>query len=280
VFPRLIAAEHTDDLEDEDVPSGNEALDRLLGGGLPLGSSTLLIGPAGIGKSSVGLQFAMAAAGRGERAALFIFDETTKTLRARSRKLNMPLEQHLASGLITVQQVDPAELSPGEFVTILRRAVDGKDANGRPAKLVMIDSLNGYLHSMPEEKYLNVQLHELFTFLNHRGVSTLTTVTQSGMIGKMDSPVDATYLADNVILFRYFEASGHIRRAVSVMKKRSGSHELTIRELRMGNDGILIGDPLEEFHGILTGTPTFGGSAKSLMADDRVRQARGATDVR
>ncbi|HEV2296106.1 MAG TPA: ATPase domain-containing protein [Tepidisphaeraceae bacterium] len=265
VFPRLVAAEHQDDLEDEDVPSGNDALDKLLGGGLPAGSSTLLIGPAGIGKSSVGLQFALAAAERGERAALFIFDETVKTLRARARKLDMPLDRHLASGLISVQQVDPAELSPGEFVTILRRAVDGKDSNGRAAKIVMIDSLNGYLHSMPEEKFLNAQLHELFTYLNHRGVSTLVTVTQSGMIGHMQTPVDTTYLADNVILFRYFEASGHVRRAISVMKKRSGSHELTIREMTMGIGGLAIGDPLDQFQGVLTGVPSFVGADKKLM---------------
>ena len=280
VFPRLIAAEHQDDRQEEDLPSGNEALDRLLGGGLPSGSSTLLIGPAGIGKSSVGLQFAIAAAERGQRAALFIFDETVKTLRARARKLNMPLDRHLSSGLVSVQQVDPAELSPGEFVSTLRHAVDGADANGRAAKVVMIDSLNGYLHSMPEEKFLNTQLHELFTYLSHRGVSTLVTVTQSGMVGQMQSPVDTTYLADNVLLFRYFEAAGQIRRAVSVVKKRSGSHELTIRELRMSNDGLLIGGPLEEFNGILTGTPTFVGAAQHLMVNGSGRAARGTPDVR
>lgn len=260
VFPRLVAAEHQSDEPNADLPSGNAAFDRLLGGGLPSGSSTLLIGPAGIGKSSVGLQIALAAAGRGERAALFIFDETAKTLRSRARGLGMPLERHLAAGLVTVQQVDPAELSPGEFVSILRRAVDGNDGGGRPAKVVMIDSLNGYLHSMPEEKFLNAQLHELFTYLSHRGVSTVVTVTQSGMVGSMQTPVDATYLADNVILFRYFEARGHVRRAVSVFKKRSGAHEHTIREMRLGPDGLEVGEPLEGFQGVLTGVPTFVGS--------------------
>lgn len=280
VFPRLIAAEHTDEREDEDVSTGNEALDRLLGGGLPSGSSTLLIGPAGIGKSSVGLHFALAAAERGERGALFIFDETVKTLRSRARKLGMPLDRHLSSGLISVQQVDPADLSPGEFVTTLRRAVDGADANGRAAKVVMIDSLNGYLHSMPEEKFLNTQLHELFTYLSHRGVSTVVTVTQSGMVGQMESPVDTTYLADNVILFRYFEAGGSMRRAISVFKKRSGSHELSIRELRMNTQGILIGEPLEEFQGILTGTPTLVGTPKNLIAEQVRPRSGGETDVR
>jgi circadian clock protein KaiC len=270
VFPRLIAAEHQADVSDQDIPSGNPALDRLLGGGLPAGSSTLFIGPAGVGKSSCGMQFAIAAANRNERAALFIFDETVKTLRARARKLGMPLEKHLESGMITVQQVDPAELSPGEFVSILRQAVDGEDLPGKPAKLVMIDSLNGYLHSMPEEKFLNAQLHELFTYLNHRGISTLVTVTQSGMVGNMQTPVDTTYLADNVILFRYFEARGHVRRAISVFKKRSGAHELTIRELSMSGKGIEVGQPLENFQGVLTGVPTYLGTDRFSLESDPV----------
>ena len=279
VFPRLVAAEHVNDTADEDVPTGNEGLDRLLGGGLPSGSSTLLIGPAGIGKSTVGLQFAMAAASRGERSALFIFDETIKTLRGRARKLGMPLDRHLDSGLISVQQVDPAELSPGEFVSILRHAVDGADANGRPAKVVMIDSLNGYLHSMPQETFLNAQLHELFTYLNHRGVSTLVTVTQSGMIGSMQTPVDTTYLADNVIMFRYFEARGRIRRAISVFKKRSGEHEDMIREMRLGREGLVVGEPLDSFQGVLTGVPTFIGGADDLKPGKRSGPINGGTDA-
>jgi circadian clock protein KaiC len=266
VFPRLVAAEHPSDEPDGDVQTGNAELDRLLGGGLAAGSSTLLIGPAGIGKSSIALQMAVASAGRKERAALFIFDETVKMLRTRARQLGMPLDQHLDSGLITVQQVDPAELSPGEFVTVLRRAVDGTDKNGRRARVVLIDSLNGYLHSMPEEQFLNAQLHELFTFLNHQGVNTLVTVTQSGMVGGlMQSPVDTTYLADNVILFRYFESRGHVRRAISVVKKRSGPHELTIREMKMDAKGINIGAALEDFQGVLTGVPTFVGAAEKLL---------------
>jgi circadian clock protein KaiC len=266
VFPRLVASEHHENFPDGHLPSGIPAFDRLLGGGLPPGSSTLLIGPAGVGKSSAAIQFAIAAAERGERAALFIFDETLGTLIARARKLTMPIEKHLDAGLITVQQVDPAELSPGEFVAIIRRAVDGQDKTGRPAKVVLIDSLNGYLHSMPEEKFLNAQLHELFTYLNQRGLMTLVTVTQSGMLGtSMRSPVDTTYLADNVILFRYFEARGHVRRAISVAKKRSGEHELTIREFRMTSQGIQIGNPLEEFQGILTGTPLYAGEQDNLL---------------
>jgi circadian clock protein KaiC len=259
VFPRLTAAGHATEDDDElDMPSGNSQLDQLLGGGMPSGSSTLLIGPAGIGKSSVALQFALGAAARGERSAMFIFDETVKTLRRRARHLQMPLDRYMSDGLITVQQVDPAELSPGEFVDLIRAAVQGKDANGRPAKVVVIDSLNGYLHSMPGEKYLTAQLHELFTYLNHLGVITLVTVTQSGMIGAhMQSPVDTTYLADNVIMFRYFEARGVIRRAISVFKKRSGSHEVAIRELSMSSKGIKIGEPLTYLQGVLSGIPSF-----------------------
>ena len=268
VFPRLVAAEHENQTPERDAPTGNAALDRLLGGGLPTGSSTLLIGPAGIGKSSVGLQVALAAAERGDRVALFIFDETTKTLRTRAAKLSMPLERHLETGLVTVQQVDPAELSPGEFVSILRRAVDGHDASGRPAKVVMIDSLNGYLHSMPQEKFLSAQLHELFTYLSHCGVSTLVTVTQSGMVGSMQTPVDTTYLADNVLLFRYFEARGRVCRAISVFKKRSGAHEHTIREMRFGNQGLIIGEPLTGFQGVLTGVPTLVGKLPASFDEE------------
>jgi circadian clock protein KaiC len=238
-----------------------------MGGGLPAGSSTLFIGPAGVGKSTAALQFAMAAAARGERAAAFIFDETVATLRIRARKMHMPLDPYLDQGLVTVKQVDPAELSPGEFVAIVRRAVEGTDHAGKPAKMIMIDSLNGYLHSMAEERQLGAQLHELLTYLSQRGVSTLLTVTQSGLIGThMDSPIDTTYLADNVILFRYFEAAGHIRRAVSVAKRRSGAHEHSIREMTMGPHGIEIGRPLDQFEGILTGVPRFVGNANELLA--------------
>jgi circadian clock protein KaiC len=266
IFPRLVAAEHHDAFPETDLPSGIERLDVLLGGGLPVGSSSLFVGPSGIGKSTVAVQFAIAAAERGQRSALFCFDETVGILRTRCRKLGMPLEKYLKSGLVTAQQVDPAELSPGEFISIIRRAVDGTDATGRPAKVLMIDSLNGYLHSMPEEKFLNAQLHELFTYLNQRGVTTLVTVTQSGMIGStMQSPVDTTYLADNVVLFRYFEARGHVRRAISVVKKRSGAHEHAIRELSIGKTGVEVGPPLDNFHGIFSGTPTFVGGAGELM---------------
>jgi circadian clock protein KaiC len=225
----------------------------------------LLLGPAGTGKSSVATQFAVATAERGMRAAMFIFDENIGTFRARSRKLGMNVDAAMKNELITVQQVDPAELSSGEFAAIVRRAVDGSDGGKIPAKVIVVDSLNGYLNAMPEEKYLTAQLHELLAFLGQQGVATILSVTQSGMVGTMQTPVDTTYLADNVILFRYFESRGHIRRAISVAKKRSGKHEATIRELQITEKGLQIGEPLTEFHGVLTGVPTYIGTPDELI---------------
>ncbi len=265
VFPRLVAAEHVTDFVDEQIASGNGPLDHLLGGGLPTGTSTLLLGPAGTGKSTVATQFAAAAAVRGQRVAMFVFDENIGTFRSRSRKLGLKIEDSLKSGMITVQQVDPAELSSGEFAAIVRRAAEGKDANGKPARMIIVDSLNGYLNAMPEEKYLTAQLHELLSFLGQKGVVTIMTVTQAGMVGHMASPVDTTYLADNVILFRYFEAAGNVRRAISVVKKRNGHHERTIRELDLNERGVVIGEPLSNFHGVLTGVPTYVGNTDPLL---------------
>ena len=265
VFPRLIASEHATEFKEENLPSGNAQLDVLLGGGLPAGTSTLLIGPAGTGKSSIATQFAVAAAARGQRSALFIFDENVGTFRSRSRKLGIDVAEAIKNDLITVQQVDPAELSSGEFADIVMRAAEGKDRYGVPAKVIIVDSLNGYLNAMPEEKFLTAQLHELLAYLGQMGVATIMTVTQSGMVGSMNSPVDTTYLADNVVLFRYFEAAGWVRRALSVVKKRNGHHERTIRELDLDASGIRIGEPLSEFHGILTGVPSYVGNNGHLM---------------
>ena len=272
VYPRLIAAEHHAEFLEGDRPSGVPPLDRLLGGGLPSGTSTLLIGPAGTGKSTVASQFAAKCAASGERAAVFIFDETLATFRSRSRKLSIPIEASVASSLLTLQQVDPAELSSGEFAGLVRAAAEGRDG-APPAKMIVVDSLNGYLNAMPEEKFLTAQLHELLSFLGQLGVSTILTITQSGMLGTMTSPVDTTYLADNVILFRYFEAAGHVRRALSVVKKRNGPHESTIREFQIGAQGVIIGEPLAEFHGVLTGVPRYVGKSDTLMprADDAGR---------
>ncbi|HWE04524.1 MAG TPA: ATPase domain-containing protein [Tepidisphaeraceae bacterium] len=266
VFPRLVAAEHHGEFSDTELASGNTQLDALLGGGIPVGTSTLLIGPAGTGKSTVSTLFAVAAAKLGRRTAMYVFDENIGTFHSRSRKIGIDVESHMNSGLMSVQQVDPAELSSGEFAALVRRAVDGSDGVQRRATVVIVDSLNGYLNAMPEEKFLTAQLHELLAYLGKLGVVTLMTVTQSGMIGSnMHSPVDTTYLADNVILFRYFEARGRVRRAISVVKKRSGKHEKSIRELEVTSRGLEIGEPLEDFQGILTGVPTFLGKADNLM---------------
>lgn len=252
VYPRLVAAEHRQEVENGQVQSGVAAVDALLGGGLERGTNVLLLGPAGSGKSSVSLQYAVAAAQRGEDAVLFVFDESRTTLLTRAAGLGMDLVPHLESGRITVQQIDPAELSPGEFAHRARAAAESG------AKVVVIDSLNGYLNAMPAERYLTIHLHEILTYLGQCGVVTLLVVAQHGLIGAgVHTPVDASYLADSVLLFRYFEARGSLQRAISVVKKRSGAHEGTLRELRLTSEGIRVGEPLVNFHGILTGTPTF-----------------------
>lgn len=251
VFPSLVAAEHSqlDDLSR--LPSGNAQLDALLGGGIDRGTSTLLLGPAGAGKSTVAVQFASAAAARGEHVALFAFDESQTTLMARIRDLGMRLDVGIGPGKVRVQQVDPAELSPGEFACQIRNSVE---VDG--AKVVVIDSLNGYINAMPDERFLTLQLHELLTYLGRKGVSTLMVVAQHGMMGpSMSTPTDTSYLADSVILFRYYEHLGCVRKAVSVLKKRSGAHEDTIRELRLDRDGIHLSEPLTRLRGVLLGVP-------------------------
>jgi circadian clock protein KaiC len=250
VFPRLVASEHKKSFVEAAASSGVAGLDALLGGGLDRGTSALFIGPAGCGKSTVALQFAAAAASRGENCELYLFDEGTKTLEKRAAALGIPLTELMAKGTIRVQQVDPAELSPGEFTSIVR-----KGAEKRGASLIVIDSLNGYLNSMPDERFLTLQLHELLTYLNQQGIVSIMTLAQHGLLGTMQSPVDVTYLADTVVLLRYFENQGQLRKAISTVKKRSGRHEDAIRELMMGPKGIEIGPPLDEYHGVLTGVP-------------------------
>ena len=231
VYPRLIAAEHHQDFSPETVTSGVPELDTLLGGGLDRGTSTLILGPAGSGKSSIAAQFVIAAAKRGERAASFIFDEGRNTYLTRAAGLGNAMEDHLEAGNITIQQVDPAELSPGEFAHYVRRAVE-RDG----ARVVVIDSLNGYMQSMPDERFLTVQMHELLSFLNQQGVVTLLVMAQHGFMGsQMGTPVDVSYLADTVLMLRFFEAAGAVRRAISVIKKRTGYHENTIREMQMSS---------------------------------------------
>jgi circadian clock protein KaiC len=251
IYPRLVAAEHTEPFERGQVKSGVAALDQLLGGGPDRGTSTLLMGPAGSGKSSLAVQYAAAAAARGDGAVLFAFDESLATLVARMESLGMALPVGVGPGKVDVQAIDPAEVSPGEFVHRVREAVEKAGA-----RVVVIDSLNGYMNAMPQEQFLTVQLHELLTYLGRRGVVTLLIVAQHGLLGGvMESPVDTSYLADSVILFRYFELAGRVKKAISVVKKRSGFHEESIRELKMGAGGISLGPPLMQLRGILTGVP-------------------------
>ncbi len=262
VYPRLIAAEHHLPFAREHVSSGIPEIDALLGGGLDRGSGTLLLGPAGSGKSALASQYAVSMASRGEHVAMFIFEEGAGTLFARARGLGMELEEQVAAGRITVQQVDPAELSPGEFSATVREAVEV-----RGARMIVVDSLNGYLQSMPEEGFLVAQLHELLTYLRQRGVLLVMVVAQHGFVGPMNAPVDVSYLADNIVLFRYFENAGRVRKAISVVKKRSGRHEDTIREFSLSDRGFAVGPPLDRMRGVLTGVPTVEPGEPSTLFD-------------
>jgi len=251
LYPRLVAAREGGDGGDGHLASGIDEIDALLGGGLEFGSSTLIMGPAGAGKSTLATQYAVAAAKRGERAALFIFDESRRSLLKRSGAVGMDLAGSLKNDLITVQQVDPAELAPGEFANLVRDAVEKHGA-----RTVIIDSLNGYLNAMPEERFLTLHLHEMLTYLGDHGVATILVMAQHGLIGSnMVSAVDVSYLADCVVLLRYYEAEGELHKAISVMKKRSGDHEKAIREFSMGEGGLNVGPPLKHFRGILSGIP-------------------------
>ncbi|MGK6324640.1 ATPase domain-containing protein [Sphingomonas sp. DT-51] len=260
IYPRLIAAEHHAPFVGDFTPSGNAELDALLGGGLERGTNALLIGSAGVGKSSLALTYAIAAAQRGEHVVFFAFDEGRGTVEARARTLSLPLQEHLDTGLIRFQQIDPAELSPGEFAANVRRSVETDRA-----RVIVIDSLNGYLNAMPDERFLILQMHELLSYLGQQGVLTLLVLAQHGLVGPMDTPLDISYLSDAVLMLRYFEADGTVRRALSVVKKRSGNHEHTIREYRLGDGGIKVGPPLKGFRGIFSGAPSYEGDATPLM---------------
>jgi circadian clock protein KaiC len=251
VFPRLVASEHRQAAPRLRHSSGISGIDDLLGGGLEEGTSTLIVGSAGTGKSTLATQFAVAAAARGAHAALFVFDENPTTLISRCDNMSMGLSAQIENGRITVQQIDPAELAPGEFTHAVRKAVVEQHA-----AVVVIDSLNGYLNAMPGERFLTIQLHELLMFLSQQGVATILIGAHQGLIGnRMQTPVDASYLADAVILLRYFEAKGDVRQAISVVKKRGSRHERTIREFFLDSDGVHVGEPLRQFRGVLTGVP-------------------------
>ena len=260
VFPRLVASSHTTPFQPGRLASGVPALDMLLGGGLDRGTSTLLIGPSGAGKTLTALSFATAAVRDGGRAAVFVLDEDVRMLAARAAGIGLDIPAMLAGKQLILEQVDPAELSPGEFANRICNLVEqgGVDT-------VVIDSLNGYNAAMPEEQYLMLHMHELLSYLGRRGVVSLLTMAQQGVVGDMHSPVNITYLSDTVVLLRFFEANGQVRRAISVIKKRSGPHEYTIRELQVTSGGLVVGKPLREFQGILRGTPVYSGPAELEM---------------
>jgi circadian clock protein KaiC len=261
VFPRLVAAEHFEELPEETVSSGNKELDTLMGSGCERGSSLLVMGAAGVGKSTLASSYAFAAAERGEKVLFFMFDETLRAFKSRNRKLGTKVEEYVNSGLLQLRQVDSAEFSPGEFAHVVMDAVDRMGV-----RLVVIDSLSGYLNAMPEERFLATHMHELLTYLSYRNVLTILTLAQHGILGQpVQSPVDLSYLADTVLLLRYFEAFGTVRRALSVVKKRSGPHEVSIREMRIrAPEGVLLGDPLTQFQGVLTGQPHYMGAEPQL----------------
>ncbi|WP_375460951.1 ATPase domain-containing protein [uncultured Enterovirga sp.] len=261
-FPRLVASEHRRSFSRDPVSSGIPGLDELLGGGGEPGSATLLIGPSGAGKTLLTYGFVAAAIARGDKAAIFTFDEEIGLLKTRTRELGLDLDAMERSGTLLLQAVNAAELSPGEFAHRVQTAVEVMGAT-----TVVIDSLNGYQAAMPDEQHLVLHMHEMLQYLDRQGVSTFITLAQHGIVGEMRSPVDVTYLSDTIILLRYFEAMGEIRRAISVIKKRAGPHERTIREFQIGATGISVGAPLQQFHGVLRGVPTFHGDAETLIGE-------------
>jgi circadian clock protein KaiC len=252
VFPRLIAAEHSEPFTERLLKSGIPSLDDLVGGGLDRGTSTLLLGPAGSGKSTIATQYIVAAANQGDKTVMFLFDESLATLLQRCDSLGIKLRTAIDDGQVVVRTLDPAEVSPGEFAHLVRKAVEFDGA-----KTILIDSLNGYLNAMTEELFLMAQMHELLSYLGRLGVNTFMVVAQHGMFGSpnMPAPVDTSYLADTVLLHRFFEYRGEVKKAISVVKKRSGSHEQSIRELSFDSHGIKLGEPLHQLRGILTGVP-------------------------
>src|SRR5690348_12244129 len=263
LYPRLSSAGTALNKREGYALSGSLQMDALLGGGLDRGSSTLLIGPAGCGKTTLCSHYLLAALQRGEMVAGYLFEESRETFLRRSTGFGMDFEPYLASGKLELVQIDIAELSPGEFSARVRRVVEG-----RRASVVAIDSLNGYLNGMPSERFLLIHLHELLTYLGQKGVGTLMTIAQHGMLGAaMQTPIDASFLADTVILLRFFEAYGVVRQAISVVKKRRGAHERTLRELKIGPTGMQVGDVLQDFEGVLTGVPRYGGKNARLLRD-------------
>ena len=263
VYPRLVAAEHRQSVLHEQIPSGMTDLDKMLGGGVDRGTSTVIMGPAGSGKSALSSQYGFAAAERGERVTFYLFEESIASLLHRARSLKIDIDKHLATGLITLRQVDPAQLQPGEFAHLVREAVE---KNG--VRVIVIDSLNGYLNAVPEERFLMLHLHELLAYLGQKGVATFLVFAQQGLVGPMHNTIDISYLADCVMLLRYYEAHGRIHKAISIVKKRSSMHETAIREFSMVG-GLKVGAPLQHYRGVLTGVPTYDNTVRAMEDDDQ-----------
>ena len=261
VFPQLVAAEHRQEFADAANSTGISELDALLGGGLVSGTNTLLMGPSGVGKTTTAVRCMLAALERGEKATYFLFDEGLKTLLKRSASLGMNLQPHIDSGALEIQKIDPAELSPGEFSSRTRVAVEKAKCS-----FLCIDSLNAYLQAMPGEQYLLLQMHELLSYLNQSGITTLLILGQHGTIGEMRSDVDLSYLSDTLLLFRYFEAKGEVRTAISALKSRTNANERTIREFKLGSNGLQVGEALRDFEGVLTGIPKYEGQMALLKS--------------
>ncbi|WP_232629930.1 ATPase domain-containing protein [Methylobacterium sp. Leaf118] len=266
VFPRLVAAEHRSTFDPTGKSTGSAELDLLLGGGLVPGTNALLLGPSGIGKTTTAIRCMLTALERGEAATYYLFDEGLGTLLTRSKTLGMDLSPHLASGLLTITQIDPAELSPGEFASMARQAVEERNAT-----FVVVDSLNAYLHAMPGEQFLILQMHELLNYLNQQGVTTLLVLGQHGVVGEIRTDVDLSYLSDCILLFRFFEARGQVRGALSVVKSRVNAHERTIRELRFSSRGLQVGEALDDFEGVLSGLPAYRGKMALLAGEASAR---------
>ncbi len=268
VYPRMVAAQskaRSANGPREEAKSGIAELDNLLGGGIHYGTSALAMGPAGSGKSTLVTQYALALAKTGENVVCYVFEETRANFLERAEGLGMDLRDQIAKGCLRIEQVDPAEMSPGEFAQKVRTGIEDNHV-----RVVIIDSINGYLHAMPSEHFLLIQLHELLTYLNEQGVLTLMVLAQHGLLGTaMLSPVDLTYLADTVIVLRYFEAFGEVKQALAVVKKRTGGHERTIRQLNLTAKGIEIGGPLRDFEGVLTGVPTYTGKREDLIKESQ-----------
>jgi circadian clock protein KaiC len=271
VYPRILHDGQRVDVSTQTISSGSDTLDALLGGGLTCGTSMLITGAAGTGKSVLTTQFARAELARGKKVLLYLFDERLSTFRLRSAALEMQVDREIDDGALIIRQVEPTDLSPGEFASQVVSAIENNDVS-----LVMIDSINGYMQSMPEERLLPIQIHELLSFLSNNGVSCIMTLVQHGIFGNpVDEAVDVSYLADTVVLMRYFEVNGSVRQSISVVKKRSGDHERTIRECRVGIGGLRVGEPLRDFQGVLTGVPNYTGPKQPLMSDDQVQPVRG-----